>query len=161
MGPEQSGDGVRHGGFRTTNAELPDTWTWVPTISSDAGFVTAARRFFPDYFPDHRGREEQFAPILASVGGSYTFGLDDCVAVSVDDQDRLGSIRIPTLGILSRHDFICGSRWAREIHERIPGPALVVLDNSGPCVGLPTRLSEGEAVGQLEAVAPQQLGIGE
>jgi pimeloyl-ACP methyl ester carboxylesterase len=43
----------------------------------------------------------------------------------------LDSIRVPTLVIVGRHDFICGPRWAREIHDRIAGSTLVTLENSG------------------------------
>jgi proline iminopeptidase len=51
--------------------------------------------------------------------------------IGIDDRDRLGSIATPTLVIVGRHDFICGPRWAGELHEGIPGSELVVLEDSG------------------------------
>jgi proline iminopeptidase len=117
------------------NAKLQDVleaWQAIPTIDSDQAFTTIARRLFPAYFADYWGREDEFAPALASVSGSYISGLDDCMApVAIDDRTTLESITIPTLVIVGRHDFICGPRWAQEIHNHIPGSLLVVLENSG------------------------------
>lgn len=136
VAPEQPGDGI--GSTWTKNADNSGLSDSVessrssPMISPDTGFAVAARRLFPNYFADQRSRAEQFTPAPVPGGGFHTFGLDDCLPVAVDYRDRLGSIKTPTLGVLSRHDFICGSRWACEIHERTTDAALVVLDNSGP-----------------------------
>jgi proline iminopeptidase len=62
----------------------------------------------------------------------FISGLDErLVPEFVDDRDVLGTITTPTLVIVGRHDVICGPRWAQEIHERVPGSRLVVLERSG------------------------------
>lgn len=48
-----------------------------------------------------------------------------------DNSNGLSSIKIPTLVIVGRHDFICGPRWAQVLHEGIAGSVLVILENSG------------------------------
>jgi proline iminopeptidase len=112
--------------------DVLDAWQSVPAIADDEGFTTAARRLFPAYFADYWGREDEFAPALASVSGSYISGLDDCMApVAIDDRATLSSITTPTLVIVGRHDFICGPRWAHEINDDIPHSRLSILENSG------------------------------
>jgi proline iminopeptidase len=139
VGPEHFAEAARNlEEFSRKNAGNPklqdvlDAWQSVPTIDSDEAFSTAARRLFPAYFADYWGREDEFAPALASVSGSYISGLDDCMApVAIDDRATLDSIKTPTLVIVGRHDFICGPRWAREIHQHISGSKLAILEDSG------------------------------
>jgi proline iminopeptidase len=139
VGPEHFAEAARNlEEFARKNAGNPklqdvlDAWQSIPTIDSDEAFTTAARRLFPAYFADYWGREDEFAPALASVSGSYISGLDDCMApVAIDDRATLESITTPTLVIVGRHDFICGPRWAQEIHDHISGSRLLVLENSG------------------------------
>ncbi|WP_329454139.1 alpha/beta fold hydrolase [Streptomyces sp. NBC_01497] len=117
------------------NPELPDildAWKSVPAIADDAAFTTVARRLFPAYVADYWGREGEFAPIRESLVGSHISGLDEHLApVTFDDRAALSSITTATSVIVGRHDFICGPRWAREIHERVPHSRLTVLENSG------------------------------
>ncbi|GGJ38696.1 alpha/beta fold hydrolase [Streptomyces brasiliensis] len=48
-----------------------------------------------------------------------------------DVRDELSAVTAPTLVLVGEDDFICGPRWARMIHEGIPGSRLVVLDRTG------------------------------
>jgi len=59
--------------------------------------------------------------ILARSSGTMT---------NWDVRDQLGRIRIPTLVLVGRHDFITPS-CARTIHRGIPGSKLVVFENAG------------------------------
>jgi pimeloyl-ACP methyl ester carboxylesterase len=113
-------------------ADVLDAWRSVPAIDSDEAFTTAARQLLPAYFADYWGREGEFAPMAATVSGTYISGLDDCMApVIIDDRTTLGSVTTPALIIVGRHDFICGPRWAQEIHDHIADSSLVVLEDSG------------------------------
>jgi proline iminopeptidase len=113
-------------------ADVLEAWQSVPLIADDEAFGTAARRLFPVYFADYWKRESEFAAARAAVRGSYISGLDDCLAPDpIDDREILPAITTPTSVIVGRHDFICGPRWATELHERIPGSQLVVLEESG------------------------------
>jgi proline iminopeptidase len=48
-----------------------------------------------------------------------------------DIRDRLGEIDVPVLVIVGAYDFICGEKWARQLHDGIAGSELVVLAGSG------------------------------
>jgi len=48
--------------------------------------------------------------------------------VPFDVRHALGSLTVPTLIISGEHDFICGSRWARMLHQAMPTSRLLVLD---------------------------------
>ncbi|MEW9528208.1 alpha/beta fold hydrolase [Microbispora sp. NPDC049125] len=101
-------------------------------ISDDEEFTAAIRGLLPAYFADYWGREEEFAPMRATVTGSHISGFDENLVPDViDDRGLLGSITVPALVIVGRHDVICGVRWARELNKLIPGSELVVLEDSG------------------------------
>ncbi|MDN3356487.1 alpha/beta hydrolase [Actinomadura sp. DC4] len=116
------------------NPALPgvlDAWRSVPEISDDESLTSAAQGLFPAYFADYWGRGE-FAETRKAVRGFFISGLGDRLdPIGIDDRELLGSITTPALVIVGRHDFICGPRWAAELHEGIPGSELVVLEDSG------------------------------
>ncbi|MBI3128800.1 MAG: alpha/beta fold hydrolase [Candidatus Tectomicrobia bacterium] len=55
--------------------------------------------------------------------------LEACLAG--DTLERLGGIRVPTLITASTHDLIVGTHEAEEIHRRIPGSRLVIMEGTG------------------------------
>ncbi|MFH9969270.1 alpha/beta fold hydrolase [Streptomyces mirabilis] len=68
----------------------------------------------------------------ASVRAAHISGLDENLSPHViDDRADLGSLTVPTLVVVGRHDVICGVRWAEELHLLIPGSELLILENSG------------------------------
>ncbi|MCX4406507.1 alpha/beta hydrolase [Streptomyces sp. NBC_01764] len=104
----------------------------IPTISDDPRMTAVARGLLPSYFADYWVREEEFAPLRASVRAAYISGLDENLSPDViDDREALGSLTVPTLVVVGRHDVICGVRWAEELHRLIPGSELLILENSG------------------------------
>ncbi|WP_055611940.1 alpha/beta fold hydrolase [Streptomyces phaeochromogenes] len=104
----------------------------IPTISDDAQMTAVARGLLPSYFADYWGREEEFAPLRASVRATHISGLDENLAPHViDDRADLGSLTVPALVVVGRHDVICGVRWAEELHALIPRSELLILENSG------------------------------
>ncbi|WP_326726958.1 alpha/beta hydrolase [Streptomyces phaeochromogenes] len=104
----------------------------ISTISDDAQMTAVARGLLPSYFADYWGREEEFAPLRASVRATHISGLDENLAPHViDDRADLGSLTVPALVVVGRHDVICGVRWAEELHALIPGSELLILENSG------------------------------
>lgn len=48
-----------------------------------------------------------------------------------DVRDRLGDITAPTLIVAGRHDWVTPPGQAEDIHQRVPGSQLVVLEDSG------------------------------
>lgn len=137
--------------FAQAHADNPDTaaviaaWQSIPTVSTDAEFTAVGRGILPLYFADFWGRAEEFAGFAAAVAGSHISGLDENGAPEViDDRAVLESITVDTLVLVGRHDFICGPRWAEELHKGIPGSRLVVLEDSGhfPHLEQPVEFTE-------------------
>lgn len=122
---------LRHRDNPGTDA-VAAAWQAVPTVAGDEAFTRVARALLPAYFADFWGRAEEFSDFAHDVAGSYISGLDDHgVPDGIDDREVLNTIVVDTLVIVGRHDFICGPRWAAELHKRIPGARLVTLEHSG------------------------------
>jgi proline iminopeptidase len=66
-------------------------------------------------------------------------------------RSRLGEITAPVLVVAGRHDFICGVRWARMLHEGISGSRLVVLEDSG-------HMGHIEQAGEFHRAVGEVLG---
>ncbi|MDX3098516.1 alpha/beta hydrolase [Streptomyces sp. ME01-24h] len=138
-GPELGAELMRQlEAFGARNAHRPDlpevmgALQSVPSLSGDAEMTAALRGLIPSYFADYWGREEEFAPMRATVSGTHISGLDaDLVPDLVDDREPLAALAVPTLVVVGRYDVICGLRWGTELHELIPGSQLLVLENSG------------------------------
>jgi len=121
----------RHAGHPELPAVLA-AFGALPGLSDDAGTTDVLRALVPVYFADYWGREEEFAPFRAAVSATYISSLDqDQVPQPMDDREALGSLAVPTLVVVGRHDFICGVRWAEELHTLIPGSRLLILEDSG------------------------------
>jgi proline iminopeptidase len=99
------------------------------------------RAILPVYFADYYGRESEF--------GGMTDGIRLSALKSEEFSLRgaLANLRVPTLVIAGRHDWICGPRWAAELREGIPGARLVMFENSGhfPHVEEPAGFAEAIA----------------
>ena len=138
-GPEHGAEAMRKvqefAALHAGNPGLPEVvgaFQGIPAISDDAQMTAVARGIFPAYFADFWGREDEFGPARAAVTATYISGLDDDLTPDViDDRADLGSLTVPALVLVGRHDVICGVRWAEELHELIPGSELVILENSG------------------------------
>ncbi|MER5525664.1 alpha/beta hydrolase [Streptomyces sp. NPDC002677] len=138
-GPEHLAETVRQvEAFAARNADQPGlpevlaAFQAIPTVSGDSEHTAVARGLFPAYFADYWGREAEFAPLRAAVTSTHISGLDeDLSPVVVDDRADLGRLTVPSLVLAGRHDFICGVRWAEELHGLIPGSELLILENSG------------------------------
>ncbi|WP_328676532.1 alpha/beta fold hydrolase [Streptomyces sp. NBC_00343] len=138
-GPEHGAEAMRlvqeFAARHAENPGLPEVvgaFQSIPTISDDAQMTAVARGIFPAYFADFWGREDEFGPARAGVTATYISGLDDDLTPDViDDRAGLGSLTVPALVLVGRHDVICGVRWAEELHELIPGSELVIFEDSG------------------------------
>jgi proline iminopeptidase len=85
------------------------------------------RRLLPAFFADYWDREQEFAQWRAAIRCAYV----SSGSSPFDNGNGLGSIKSPTLVIVGRYDFICGLRWARDLHNGIAGAELLILGNSG------------------------------
>ncbi|MFI9756998.1 alpha/beta fold hydrolase [Streptomyces sp. NPDC051963] len=138
-GPEHGAETMRQvesfAALHADHPELPEilaAFQTIPTISDDAAQTAVAKALFPAYFADYWGREEEYALLRASLKATHISWLDEDLAPTVvDDRADLGSLTVPALVVVGRHDFICGVRWAEELHGLIPGSELLILENSG------------------------------
>jgi proline iminopeptidase len=116
-------------------AEHPEVATYVAELTTsfdqltDDDATAVLRSFLPAYFFDYWGREEEFGParraLRAYVGPAGGEG------PPFDVRDELSALDAPTLVLVGDADFICGPRWARMLHEGVPGARLVVLHETG------------------------------
>ena len=147
-GPEFMAEAGR--GMEEFAARFPDrpeaqeamaTWQAL-AIATDEDYTRTMRGLLPAYFADSRVSAEAFAAMHADL---------QAWAVTSDEQpwqhhDALARLRIPTLVLVGRWDFICGPRWARELHEAIPGSQLVTFEHSGHLMHVEEPEAFAEAV---------------
>jgi pimeloyl-ACP methyl ester carboxylesterase len=67
---------------------------------------------------------------------------------------QLSSIATPALVLTGEHDFLCGPRWARELHDAIPGSQLTILERSGHMAHLEEPEAFSRAVAGFSANLP-------
>ncbi|MET8830180.1 alpha/beta hydrolase [Streptomyces sp. NPDC004610] len=138
-GDEHGAETARLAGeFAARNAGRPEVaevmagFAAVPDAVDDPAFTEVLRALVPVYFADYWGREAEFAPFRDAVSGWFVSAVDeDGVPEVIDDTAALGGLTVPVLVVVGRYDFICGVRWADELHRLIPGAELAVLEHSG------------------------------
>lgn len=138
-GPEHTAEAVRmvrrFAESRSGHPDLPAilaAFEAMPAATDDERITEVARTLLPAYFADYWSRQDEFAPLRAAVSATYISALDENLRPHlIDDSRELGSLAVPALVVVGRHDFICGMRWAQELHRLIPGAELLVLENSG------------------------------
>jgi proline iminopeptidase len=110
--------------------DVPKAFQEALQATDDAALTAAFARFIPLYLHDYWGRREEFAPFVAGIR-AWADPQRGEEPEPFDVRSRLGEITAPVLIVVGRHDFICGVRWARMLHEGISGSRLVVLEGSG------------------------------
>ncbi|MFJ4786561.1 alpha/beta fold hydrolase [Streptomyces sp. NPDC088794] len=138
-GPEHSAEAMRlvqeFAAGHSGQPELPAILAGFEALSGaedDERITEVLKALVPVYFADYWGREKEFAPFRAGVSAVYISGQDgNGRPIVIDDRAELGSLTVPTLVVVGRHDFICGMKWAQELYGLIPASELLVLENSG------------------------------
>lgn len=116
-------------------AEHPEVATYVAGLTTpldrltDVGATAVLRSIAPAYFFDYWGREEEFGPAREALRMYAAPSQGE--GPPFDVREQLSGVSAPTLVLVGAADFICGPRWARMIHEAIPGAQIVVLDETG------------------------------
>ncbi|HWL84634.1 MAG TPA: alpha/beta fold hydrolase [Polyangiaceae bacterium] len=110
------------------------------SAKTDEEATAVFKREIPLYFAEWTRRSKEFEPLREQVriavapgksGVDPSTPADVGVANPFDVQARLGAIKMPTLILVGAKDFICSEKWARRMHDGIPGSRLVVLAHSG------------------------------
>lgn len=138
-GPEHGAEATRRlQEFAAAHADRPEltevlaAFGAMQDISSDAQTLAVARGVLPSYFADYWRDEQRWSAVRNALRASYISGLDALGAPDlIDDRADLAGLAVRALVIVGSLDVICGPRWARELHDLIPGSRLVVLENSG------------------------------
>jgi pimeloyl-ACP methyl ester carboxylesterase len=136
-GPEFFADAVANlREFARRHADRPEAAHIVAAFDdafasdTDDAFTAAFRRLFPAYFADYWSHGPEVASIRAGVR-AWIDPMRGEEPLPFDVRDALTTLAVPTVVLVGSYDFICGRRWADQLHRAIPHSRLVVLDRSG------------------------------
>jgi proline iminopeptidase len=93
-----------------------------------AAHLDSLGRLLPVYFKDFRGIQDRIVDWMTAMDLTLDPNRQPC---PWDVRTRLGEITVPTLVLVGVADFICGEKFARQLHDGIPGSQLVVFGQSG------------------------------
>ncbi|WP_433533981.1 alpha/beta fold hydrolase [Micromonospora sp. CA-249363] len=115
---------------RPEAAEIPAALQRALSATDDETLSAALGGALPVYFADFWARQAEFAPLQAGLRAwAAPAGAQD--PVPFDVRDRLGEITAPAVVVVGAYDFICGPRYASELHAGLKDSRLVVLEQSG------------------------------
>ncbi|MDG4757579.1 alpha/beta hydrolase [Micromonospora sp. WMMD710] len=133
---------------RPEATDVPHAFERYGVAADDEALATALRAAIPVYFADFWGRQAEFAPLQAAVRVWMTPARSND-PTPFDVRDRLGEITAPAVVIVGAHDFICGPRYAEELHAGLKDSHLVVLEESGHFAHVEQPAEFTEAVVEL------------
>jgi pimeloyl-ACP methyl ester carboxylesterase len=116
---------VRRYADRPEAKEVLAAWQGLAT-DTDEAYTASMRGLLPAYFADSR-TVDGFAAVRANLR-AWTVTSDEG---PWSHHEALATLPTPTLVLVGRWDFICGPRWAHELHTAIPGAELVEFEHSG------------------------------
>ncbi|GAB3933364.1 alpha/beta fold hydrolase [Micromonospora vulcania] len=129
-------------------AAIPAAFQQAVTATDDEALSAGLRGALPVYFADFWARRAEFVPFQAAVRAwSAPAGAQD--PTPFDVRENLGEITVPTVVIVGAHDFICGPRWAEQLHDGLKDSRLVVLERSGHFGHIEQPVEFTEAVAEL------------
>jgi proline iminopeptidase len=96
-----------------------------PSMTDDE-LTAVLRTIMPAYFADWR---VEFEPLRSAIRiwSAPSRGQD----VPFDVRDELARVTAPTLIVVGEQDFICGPKWARQLHQAMPASRLRMIENCG------------------------------
>ena len=102
-------------------------------LETDSDVSALVERIAPLYFMDPEG---EGVAALREYARTHRLPVTTMRASDTSDgrfpvRDKLHTIRVPTLVLVGRHDFICSPVQAQIIHEGISGSKLAVFEKSG------------------------------
>ena len=109
------------------------------SATTDSAMTAIFKAEYPLYFADYTKRAAEFAPYratavayVAPTRSTDTTATDKVgVAPAIEVRDRLATIKVPTLVIVGKKDFVTPEKYSRIIHNSIRDSRLVALENSG------------------------------
>ncbi|MET8358485.1 alpha/beta hydrolase [Micromonospora sp. NPDC005171] len=133
---------------RPEAAAVPAAFAQIGGATDDESLGAALRAALPAYFADFWGRQDEFAPFQAAVRIWATpAGAQD--PTPFDVRANLGEITVPVVVVVGAYDFICGPRWAAQLHAGLPDSRLVTLERSGHFAHIEQPVEFTDAVAEL------------
>ncbi|MEU5780897.1 alpha/beta fold hydrolase [Micromonospora lupini] len=133
---------------RPEAAAIPAALGQALSATDDETLSSGLSAALPVYFADFWSRQAEFAPLQAGLRAwAAPAGAQD--PTPFDVRDRLGEITVPAVVIVGTHDFICGPRYAEELHAGLKDSRLVVLEDSGHFAHIEQPTEFTEAVVEL------------
>ncbi|MEU8405793.1 alpha/beta hydrolase [Micromonospora sp. NPDC048842] len=133
---------------RPEAAAVPAAFAQIGGATDDESLGAALRAALPVYFADFWGRQDEFARFQAAVRIWATpAGAQD--PTPFDVRENLAEITVPVVVIVGAHDFICGPRWAEQLHAGLPDSRLVTLERSGHFAHIEQPVEFTDAVAEL------------
>ena len=123
-GAEFFGDAVAN--IQRAGNEILAAFTSQRPDMTDDELTGVLRTILPAYFADWR---VEFEPFRAAtrIWSAPSRGQD----VPFDVRAELPALTAPALIIVGEDDFICGPKWARQLHDALPSSRLQVIENCG------------------------------
>ena len=109
-------------------AEVLKAFKTFAEASSDEERVLRHRAFYPLYLADYWGDLDKYRSLQQA---RHLWTVSSGSAPPFNGRPLLAEIKLPTLVIAGRHDFICGTNWAAELVAGIAGARGVTLEHSG------------------------------
>jgi proline iminopeptidase len=123
-GAEFFGDAVAN--IQHAGAEILAAFTSQHGAMTDDELTGVLRTILPAYFADWRPEFEPFRA-ATQIWSAPSRGQDG----PYDVRDRLAEIAVPSLVLVGDSDFICGPRWAQQLHQGLPSSRLRVIEHCG------------------------------
>ncbi|WP_306216134.1 alpha/beta fold hydrolase [Actinoplanes sp. RD1] len=111
-------------------AEVPAAFQRALAAPDDETISRELAAALPVYFADFWSRREELEPFRAAIRMSKEPATAPDPVV-FDVRERLGELKVPTVIVAGRHDFLCAPGWTALLADGIPGAEMRWLENSG------------------------------
>ncbi|WP_305788232.1 alpha/beta fold hydrolase [Symbioplanes lichenis] len=111
-------------------AEVPAAFQRALAARDDETITREFATALPVYFADFWSRRDAYEPFRAAVRMA-TAPATAPDPVVFDVRERLGELKVPTVVIAGRHDFLCAPGWTALLADGIPGAEVRWLEGSG------------------------------
>ncbi|WP_037071986.1 alpha/beta fold hydrolase [Rhizobium sp. CF142] len=102
-------------------------WQSVPNMSSDDDYTKIMRDLLPAYFADGVREKLDLKALRSRVKATILIGNNE----PFDVRSKLQGLSMPVLVLVGDHDFICGPKWGKNLHDSCSNSELVHFAQSG------------------------------
>jgi proline iminopeptidase len=102
-------------------------WQSVPNMSSDDDYTKIMRDLLPAYFADGVREKLDLEALRSRIKATLLIGNNE----PFDVRSKLQGLSVPALVLVGDHDFICGPKWGKNLHDSCSNSELVHFAQSG------------------------------